>query len=837
MNELRENSMSRRGGEIATATLRPDAGTRIDLDGTLVEGERPGARSPWANTTGPPPTRTSTSGVQTLVHQLLIVHQLLMSSASAAANARNACEVYKRVMMDGLILPIPNHPNHDSQDKMASLDDRYENYDSYAKAVQLVELFLGDANSENHPLDLQTLDIFDSTTFDTASALPALKIRSDKIFQALCVNASISPSLFFETPLDKPPNSGELLGVRWAAAMNAHSGVSIQKLMRFIALLIDLKMEQFSDNPCVRLYTLNMAKAAESARLIKETTDASAAEADAKIEEAKAYAARGAHARAEAARITGMAGGGGGGGGSGGGSGGGRATVNAVSTNMRDVTRVIDKVPAFHSEGSQERREEAIAAVVLYIKTSLDSWEAGLSALATAVDKTPNCHGLYTSVLRCKAQNMELLSEADQAELVAKALLLIRGSLLRMDPIVLADHDATWFSRFRILTEYGENKLGCVERVDMQEEVLRRCYPTQFTTLYPNIKNLKRQGLLMAMRKSSDPVDTNWCDRATDNNWDWAQLLEHLQNSDPGVRSARHKSEAKSEANALPEQAQPVYQADSAAEDNSAQINQTQARGQISSEVIAGVKDSQISMEARLMEAIAAQANAMSKQVGELAEKQMHLEKEHMVLRTVIDNHKSAPAGTYAVDSSHSTTARTRNTAPPETRPTLGILALGAATRSGAYSAAGGKASSPKDRAAAVKARDDIDISTIPKEWQEFTRALLDKKNRKITDEDCVICDRNGLQSGFPHPTSKCGFLWTLSPPGLKWLRERNKDRGAAGSRSVNLLDVYGHTDAELTAEVCHVCEETDVSQALKVCDAMANADDKLMGEISALWN
>tara|TARA_B110000037_G_scaffold195647_1_gene232197 strand:+ start:356 stop:2557 length:2202 start_codon:yes stop_codon:yes gene_type:complete len=732
-------------------------------------------------------------------------------------------------MVDGLVLPIPNHLDHDSQAKMMNLDSQYDDYEYYAKAVQLVELFLGDVNSENNPLDLSTLDISDSTTFDTAAALPALKIRSDKVFQGLCVNASVSPSLFFETPLDKPPNAGELLGVRWATAMNAQSGgIAIQKLTRFISLLLDLKIEQFSNNPCVQLHALNMTKAAEAARLIKEATDASAAEADAKIEEAKAFAARGAQARAEAARITGSGGGGGGGGS---GSGGSRAAVNAVSTNMRDVTRVIDKVPAFQAEGSQEQREEAIAAVVLYIKTSLDSWEAGLSALARAVDKTPNCHGLYTSVLRCKAQNMELLGEADQAELVAKALLLIRGSLLRMDPIVLADNDATWFSRLRILTELGENKLGCVERMDMQEEVLRRCYPTQFTTLYPDIATLKRQGLLMAMRKSSDPVDTNWCDRATDNSWDWAKLLEHLQNSDPGVRSARHKSEHKT----LPEQAQPVYQADSV-EEKGAQINQTQGRGQISSEVIAGVKDSQISMEARLMEAIAAQSNAMSKQVGELAEKQMHLEKEHMVLRTVIDNHKSAPAGTYAVDSSHSTSSRARNATPPIAKPTLGILALGAATRSGAYSAAGGRASTPKDRAAAVKARDDIDISTIPKEWQDFTRALLDKKNRKITDEDCVICDRGGLQSGFPHPTSKCGFLWTLSPPGLKWLRERNKDRGAAGSRSVNLLDVYGHTDAELIAELCQVCEETDVSQALKVCDVMANADDKLMAEIGELW-
>ena len=122
---------------------------------------------------------------------------------------------------------------------------------------------------------------------------------------------------------------------------------------------------------------------------------------------------------------------------------------------------------------------------------------------------------LWTSVLRCKAHNMELLSEPEQAALIAKALLLIRGSLLGMDPIVLADHDSTWFSRFSILKDFGENKLGCVERVDMQEEVLRRCYPTQFTTMYPDIDALKLKGFLMAMRKSGDSADTAWCERAT----------------------------------------------------------------------------------------------------------------------------------------------------------------------------------------------------------------------------------------------------------------------------------------------------------------------------------
>jgi len=27
----------------------------------------------------------------------------------------------------------------------------------------------------------------------------------------------------------------------------------------------------------------------------------------------------------------------------------------------------------------------------------------------------------------------------------------------------------------------------------------------------------------------------------------------------------------------------------------------------------------------------------------------------------------------------------------------------------------------------------------------------------------------------LPHPTRKCGFLWTLTPAGLKWLHERRK--------------------------------------------------------------
>ena len=67
-------------------------------------------------------------------------------------------------------------------------------------------------------------------------------------------------------------------------------------------------------------------------------------------------------------------------------------------------------------------------------------------------------------------------------------------------------------------------------------------------------------------------------------------------------------------------------------------------------------------------------------------------------------------------------------------------------------------------------------------------------------------------------------------------MRERNKDKGAPGSRSVNLLEVYGHSDLDLTAELCQVCEETDVSQALQVCEAMAGADSRLIAEIEQLW-
>ena len=80
---------------------------------------------------------------------------------------------------------------------------------------------------------------------------------------------------------------------------------------------------------------------------------------------------------------------------------------------------------------------------------------------------------------------------------------------------------------------------------------------------------------------------------------------------------------------------QPIYQAEASQFNAAVSDKANQSHG--------------ISMEARIMEAINAQGETMSKQVGELAEKQMHLEKEHMVLRTVIDNHKSAPAGTYAL--------------------------------------------------------------------------------------------------------------------------------------------------------------------------------------------
>ena len=70
--------------------------------------------------------------------------------------------------------------------------------------------------------------------------------------------------------------------------------------------------------------------------------------------------------------------------------------------------------------------------------------------------------------------------------------------------------------------------------------------------------------------------------------------------------------------------------------------------------------------------------------------------------------------------------------------------------------------------------------------------ALLKLANKEYSDlnHDCVLCPN----PQYPHPTSKCGLLFLLSPAGQKWLRKKAESQQAMVEAS------HGHMDADLMA-------------------------------------
>ena len=76
-------------------------------------------------------------------------------------------------------------------------------------------------------------------------------------------------------------------------------------------------------------------------------------------------------------------------------------------------------------------------------------------------------------------------------------------------------------------------------------------------------------------------------------------------------------------------------------------------------------------------------------------------------------------------------------------------------------------------------------------------------KNYK--DAPCIICGREGVQMGVPHPTRKCGFLWTLTTAGLKWLREQRSKQQSGSGATTALVDT-GVTGWEAEDVMCELC-------------------------------
>ena len=96
-----------------------------------------------------------------------------------------------------------------------------------------------------------------------------------------------------------------------------------------------------------------------------------------------------------------------------------------------------------------------------------------------------------------------------------------------------------------------------------------------------------------------------------------------------------------------------------------------------------------------------------------------------------------------------------------------------------------------------VSKRADIDLREIPDMWRKLVEALEETKGA-AGNESCVVCQRGDLAPLLPHPTRKCGFLWTLTPSGMRWLRERRKADGKTDVKMQQILADANYDECDI---------------------------------------
>ena len=146
-------------------------------------------------------------------------------------------------------------------------------------------------------------------------------------------------------------------------------------------------------------------------------------------------------------------------------------------------------------------------------------------------------------------------------------------------------------------------------------------------------------------------------------------------------------------------------------------------------------------------------------------------------------------------------------------------MAAGANTRS-----SGRPFGKPGERRSPAE-REDVEFGQLPTPWRDLVTVLTNRSSSTATEE-CVICKRAGVDMILPHPTKKCGFLWTLTPAGLRWLRERRKAASTGDVAKVQqmLADQPPGQLHEQNAVICKLCGDED--SFLKQCEGGFQAEE-----------
>ena len=129
--------------------------------------------------------------------------------------------------------------------------------------------------------------------------------------------------------------------------------------------------------------------------------------------------------------------------------------------------------------------------------------------------------------------------------------------------------------------------------------------------------------------------------------------------------------------------------------------------------------------------------------------------------------------------------------------------------------------------ATSVNERSDVEREELPEPWPKLLDILLDHRNKKYHEGDCVLCPPG---KGVPHPTSKCGFLFLLTSKGRAWLRKRSASQAGSQEAAQQYAERSGHTSDGIVNDMCMVCysgencNDEEVAELQEILQGMHDA-------------
>jgi hypothetical protein len=134
--------------------------------------------------------------------------------------------------------------------------------------------------------------------------------------------------------------------------------------------------------------------------------------------------------------------------------------------------------------------------------------------------------------------------------------------------------------------------------------------------------------------------------------------------------------------------------------------------------------------------------------------------------------------------------------------------------------------------------REEVVISALPAGWEAFARKMVDEKAKGDWNAPCVICSRgaNGEFPPFnPHPTNKCGFLWTLTKAGLDWLEKKRGKKLTQGVLN-SMIGVSSWNSESLMGQLQATVGQSDEEDCINTVAQLGDftLDDLLQCDVCA---